>query len=100
MTTCLAQSSFSTHTFFFSFSLSVVDSRVPWVVQPPEIALRDSSGRRLLFRRSNPRKMIPNTGTGDFSDLEKKRSLGLLEMAAAWVLVDVLPWVGGGQLQT
>lgn len=44
--------------------------------------------------------MIPNTGTGDFSDLEKKRSLGLLEMAAAWVLVDVLPWVGGGQLQT
>ena len=44
--------------------------------------------------------MIPNTVTGDFSDLEKKRSLGLLEMAAAWVVVDELPWAGCGQLQT
>lgn len=55
----------------------MVDSRVPWDVQPPEIALRDSSGRRLLFRSSNPRRMIPNTGTGDFSDLEKEKEFGV-----------------------
>lgn len=38
------------------------------------------------------------TGTGFFYDLANRRSLGLLEMAEAWALFDVLSWVKCGQL--